>query len=448
MTRRFHKTVDIAKIDEEERTATGYVLIPNELDHQADFFRPEAVSRFFNPGPQTGVMHAAFPEDAAETVESTIIDEPENDFPAGSWRFKRHYKDDELWGLVKDEIVSAFSIGGTVTEAVEHDSVPGDVRIPEGVELAEDEPVIELVDGQTDEISDVDLPAVPRATHKDELGKNILDETESKEEFIAVMQERGRTEDEAERLYQYLVSHTEEKTDLNYEQMTEDTPDDATKWQLFKGWLTGDEGDDAPDTVTLNKATLEDAAETLSKAGRPLNTHNRQALMAIHDAAESALASDVTFRTNRFTDNPQFGFDVAEYGKDNPSHPPAEEPEDDEDEETESAGDDKPDDEEDEDMTEDTDNDTEAKSDEMPEWAKSLKDDIEQLKNDDADDAEKTDETEEPPAWAKALQEEVETLKQQGGYSQQLDGGSATEKENEPADFGTALLGKIAAEAN
>lgn len=455
MSRQFQKTVDITKVDEDERTATGYVLIPNELDHQADFFRPAAVRNFYAEAPDTGVMHAAFPEGAAETVESTIIDEPDEvdgeTFPAGSWRYTRKYHDDELWGLVRDEIVSAFSIGGVIADAAEHGSVPGDVRHPDGVERAEDEPVTELIDGETHEISDVDLPAVPRATHKGEqLGKNILEDTDSKAEFIEVMQERGRSESEAERLYDYLTTHAEsgEKTDSNHEQMTDDTPDDATKWRRFKSWLktdSVDEGDGAPDTITLSKATIEAATETLSKEGRTLNSTNRQALMAAHDAIESALATDTTFRTNRFTDNPQFAFDVAEYGTANPSHPDPE-PDDEEDEE-DRAGEDKPDD-EDEDMTEETDE-TEEKSEEPPEWAKSLIDDVEQLKNEQTDDAEKADDDgEEMPEWAKSLKDDVEALKTQGGQSQQLSGGSVTETDSEGgADFGDALIGKIAAEA-
>lgn len=211
MTQHFQKTVDIKAVDEDARTATGAVLVPDELDHQFDFLRPGAIERFHADDPDTGVMHSAFPDDAAELVRHEILDEPETiggeEFPAGTEVATRKYTDDDLWGLVNDGILNGFSIGGEITKATDHDTVPDDVRVPDDVEHS-DEPVTELIDGRVEEISDVDIPAVPRATYKaDDLGKNLLEDVDSEAEFVELMvEQRGHDESDARRLYQYLTS--------------------------------------------------------------------------------------------------------------------------------------------------------------------------------------------------------------------------------------------------
>jgi len=67
MTRKLNKRVDFVAKDAEEQTATGAVLVPDELDRQGDFLRPEDVENLFNEDVDDGVMHARFPDDAAET---------------------------------------------------------------------------------------------------------------------------------------------------------------------------------------------------------------------------------------------------------------------------------------------------------------------------------------------------------------------------------------------
>jgi len=211
MTRTFHKTVTIKAVDEENRTATGAVLVPDEVDHQGEFLRRDAVECFHSDDPETGVMHSAFPEDAAEFERLEVIDEAEaisgEEFPAGTLVGTRHYTDDELWQLVDDGILTGFSIGGDVEDAAEHDSVPDDVRIPDGVAFEREDGVVELLDGEITEVSDVDIPAVPRATYKGtDLGKAILDEVEGEAEFVELLTtERGHSESEARRLYDYLT---------------------------------------------------------------------------------------------------------------------------------------------------------------------------------------------------------------------------------------------------
>jgi len=296
-TTQFTKTATIKAVDEEERTATAAVLVPGELDHQGDFFRVPAIERFFSDDVDTGVMHAAFPDDAATLERSEIIDEPETigdeEFPAGTWVATRRYEDDDLWELVKDGVLTGFSIGGDITDGDELEAVPDDVVVPDAIrEDVAEGPITELIDGGVTEISDVDLPAVPRATYKGrDLGKSVLEDVDGEEEFVEVMTEqRGHTEDDARRLYAYLVdvredNETETDTDEVANAMSNttadgdappddhseplgDTPDDATKWRRFKAWLTGsDDGNlspeapDAADAADASKASGGDGEE-------------------------------------------------------------------------------------------------------------------------------------------------------------------------------------------
>jgi hypothetical protein len=215
MTETFHKTVDIKTVDEEARTATGAVLVPNELDHQHDFLRPDAVERFHADSPDTGVMHSAFPNDAAELERNEVIDESEaigdETFPPGTWVATRRYEDDDLWQLVNDGVLTGFSIGGEISRAAEHDELPSDVRVPDSVD--HEGGGTELLAGQVNEVSDVDIPAVPRASYKgDGLGKALLDEVDGEAEFVELMvEQRGHEESDARELYQYLTDVRETK---------------------------------------------------------------------------------------------------------------------------------------------------------------------------------------------------------------------------------------------
>ncbi len=72
--RRFSKRVRIAEKDADDRTVTGAALVPWEVDRQGDWLTPDGVRAMFNPDPDDGVMHAVFPDDDAETVESYVAD--------------------------------------------------------------------------------------------------------------------------------------------------------------------------------------------------------------------------------------------------------------------------------------------------------------------------------------------------------------------------------------
>jgi hypothetical protein len=211
------KTVDIKTIDEEQRTATGAVLVPDELDHQHDFLRPDAVQNFHSDDVETGVMHSAFPDDAAELERNEVIDESEQigdeTYPPGTWVATRRYEDDDLWQLVEDGVLEGFSIGGEVSRAADHDELPDDVRVPDGVD--HERGGTELLAGRVEEVSDVDIPAVPRATYKGEMGKSILDEVDGEAEFVELMTEqRGHDEADARQLYQYLTDARTKRRDI------------------------------------------------------------------------------------------------------------------------------------------------------------------------------------------------------------------------------------------
>jgi hypothetical protein len=329
--RRFQKTVAIKATDEDERTATGAALVPNEVDRQRDFLKPAGIEAMYAPDPDDGVMHYRFADDDAELVRNEIIDEPETiggkEYAAGSWIITRKYHDDELYQLVQDGVLDGFSIGGEVSQEVDYalDELPEEVTFPAEVEEG---PATEIQNGSTGEISDVDIPAVPNADHAEKsLTKNLVERAGDEESFVEMMEPRGHSEEDARRLWGHLQSPTDK---AHNHDMTNDTDDpdgaslddvdDATLGKRLKGLLFGgDDGDgdgDDTDSIELVDADPITTAKalTLAKEGRTLSEANRETLMAAHDAVEAALASDMDFETNRFTDSDEYAFDVAQYG--------------------------------------------------------------------------------------------------------------------------------------
>ena len=329
--RRFQKTVAIKATDEDERTATGAALVPNEVDRQRDFLKPAGIEAMYAPDPDDGVMHYRFADDDAELVRNEIIDESEiiggKEYPAGSWIITRKYHDDELWALVDDGVLTGFSIGGEVSEEVERsaDELGDGVTFPAEVEFGG---ASEILNGYTAEISDVDIPAVPNADHAEKsLTKNLVERAGDEESFVEMMEPRGHSEEDARRLWGHLQSPTDK---AHNHDMTNDTDDpdapplddvdDATLGKRLKGlFFGGDDGDgdgDDTDSIELVDADPITTAKalTLAKEGRTLSEANRETLMAAHDAVEAALASDMDFETNRFTDSDEYAFDVAQYG--------------------------------------------------------------------------------------------------------------------------------------
>lgn len=366
--RRFSKTVAIKSVDSEEQTATGAVLVPWELDRQGDFLRPEGVEAMYAPNPDDGIMHARFPEDAAELVEHAIADEPielnGETYPAGTEYATRKYHDDELFQLVEDGILSGFSIGGEVSEQETYDSLedlPDEVSVPDGVDVDRIDEFVEIKNGFITEISDVDIPAVPRAlytTAKSTLEKNLVDETDGREDFIDTFTDRGHSPEEAGQLFD-VVESFEKSADVSRSEAmkalvdathagdrgsdarskhdmtthTDKSADDGLEDEdvgfikRLRKAVSGSTGGDEEDVLELvdsvDPATLEDAgpaiakAVTVAKEGRALNQQNRETLMAAHDAIEATLAADIDHEWNRFTDDTRYSFDLSAF--DDPS---------------------------------------------------------------------------------------------------------------------------------
>ena len=346
MTQEFTKTVAFKSVNEEDRTATGAVLVPNEVDRQRDFLRREGVEAMFEPDPDDGVMHAAFPDGAADLTRSEIVDEPielnGESYPAGTWVATRKYQDDDLWQLVEDGVLTGFSIGGTVDRVREYESgdVPDDVTFPADVPAG---PATEIVDGEVNEVSDVDIPAVPRATYRElsKLGKSITEEVDGEAEFVEVMRERGHAEDEARELWGYLQTHkvaderAESRAGQDNTKMPDDTDDDGAEPESSEETKAADAADiDDVDDATLGSriksalglgggadddvspaAGQSEDPDATEKAGRTLSQSNRRAVMAAVDAQLDLLNdAGVDHGMERFTDRADFAFNIEEYG--------------------------------------------------------------------------------------------------------------------------------------
>ena len=434
MTHEFTKTVAFKAVDEENRTATGAVLVPNEVDRQQDFLRPAGVESMFAEDPDDGVMHAAFPDGAAELVRNEIVDEPielnGEEYPAGTWVATRRYVDDDLWQLVEDGVLTGFSIGGEVERVREYAAgdVPDDVTFPDDVPVG---PATEIVDGEVNEVSDVDIPAVPRATYRElsKLGKSITEEVDGEAEFVEVMRERGHDEADARELWAYLQTHkavderAESRAGQDNSKMTEDTDDDGAEPESSET-PTGEAAKantadiDDVDDATLgsriksalglgggaddggNSSEDPDAADA-EKAGRTLSERNQHAVMASVDAQLDLLDdAGIDHGMTRFTDRDDVAFSIEEYG-DKGQHS-------DDKPDKNAPGGDTPDD----DMTDDNDNNETEKSDEPPAWADELSEKVESIEArvdemDDDADAEKMDDA---PEWAQELAEKVSDL--------------------------------------
>ncbi|WP_255170105.1 XkdF-like putative serine protease domain-containing protein [Natrononativus amylolyticus] len=368
--RSFEKTVSIKATDSEEQIATGVVMVPNEVDHQQDFSRGWAIhaleagySRRYEDGDvYDGTMHVKFPTDDAETIQSYLLDEPttigDQEYPADTWVIERKYYDDELWELIEDGVLAGYSIGGRIPEgglrAYSPDTLPDDVRVPDEVTL--NGPVTEIQAGYINEISDVDMPAVPRAQVqmlKSDLEKNAETLTDP-EQATEILLERGHSQEDAERLGSYLA-----KAAVKQERGEDGLPGGSMSTCIDRLQEEGHDEDEAAhicqslksDDHTMTEETNQEHTDTgtdvnvdlekelddedvsflkrlkaffssndTEKVGQTLNEQNRRYLMAAHDSIESALNSGPDeFQMNRFSDNPRYDFDLGEFGADTKS---------------------------------------------------------------------------------------------------------------------------------
>lgn len=214
------KRVDYIAKDDDERVATGVVMIPDKVDLQGDFAREDLIREWatqfenFNEAGEGdgGIMHAAWPTEWMSLERNEVLDEAEEiggeTVEAGAWIQAWEYNDDELWELVSDGILAGRSIGAidvSWSGAMYPDEVPDDVDRAE--DYPDDQPVWELQGGLIREVSDVDIPAVPDAeilATKRAAQKRLGDHLGNRDAFLEEAMERGHSETEAERLWSVL----------------------------------------------------------------------------------------------------------------------------------------------------------------------------------------------------------------------------------------------------
>jgi len=297
--RRLEKTARIVQKDDQRQVATGIVLVPNEIDKQLDWARPQVIRSWAEDymarlsaaegeeRSRLGVMHAAFPDDAQSLVENRVLDEPEtvgdDQYPAGTWVIGVKYHDDRLWDLVKRGVLSGFSMGGRVTEAEAYhvDELPDDVRVPDSVDAPTDEPVHEMLQGRVREVSTVDSPAVPRATHQQLklAAKNVEKRFHDMEDAFEFLVERGHESQDARILAALITEYANQDEEDGKMSLRE----------RFAAWLKG---------------------EDTEKDGRTLSRANRDDLMAIHDLVERSLSRELDHSPDTYTANPHTEFTI------------------------------------------------------------------------------------------------------------------------------------------
>ena len=217
------KRVDFVAKDDDEQIATGIVMVPDKVDLQFDFAREDTIRGFADQfgdfmevgQADGGLMHAVWPSDWMELERNEVLDEATEiggkEAPAGAWIQSWKFNDDDLWQLVKDDILGAFSIGAIAVQwggPYEQEELE-DVDVPD--EIDEEELVWELAGGTIREVSSVDIPAVPDAQvleTKAEAEKRLADHLGNRDGFVEEALERNPdwSEDDADQLWETLNS--------------------------------------------------------------------------------------------------------------------------------------------------------------------------------------------------------------------------------------------------
>lgn len=351
----FERGVAFKATDSDEQIAIGAVLTPNRVDHQGDFFT-EATIRDLADGFEDriderdavpGVMHTFFPAEDIELADSHVLEGRmelgERELPRGTWVQAYRFTDDELWSLVDDGILGGYSIGGAIasdsTERYDPGNHPEQVSFPDEVKTALDDAglspdevsVREIRDARVLEVSTVDFPAVPDATHEayksHGMAKADARLTGSIVEARLYLEERGHSEEDARRLANYL-NEQKAKESGGWIQRAKDffTPGgagaDSDQPSAILGSTKAGVGAGAKsrsaetpdDDPRGSAADLREDATDLSKAGRTLSDENIRSTMAVHDAALDMLErSDVAHGRMRFTDDRAVDFDEGNY---------------------------------------------------------------------------------------------------------------------------------------
>jgi len=146
----------LAKLDEEQKTLVGAVLIPNKEIPRYDQDKDEKYTVFFTEDTikkaqelfmstlrnNSATYEHKVPVEGMTVVESWIKEDKKNDksnsygfnkLPIGSWFVKMKVNNPEIWESVKEGKVRGFSIEGYFTDRVIEASRPKDI-----IDLAED----------------------------------------------------------------------------------------------------------------------------------------------------------------------------------------------------------------------------------------------------------------------------------------------------------------------
>lgn len=335
----FERGVTYDAADASEQIAIGAVMVPGRVDYDGDYFRADTIremaanfeERVDNDDAVPGVMHATFP-DHVELADSKVVDEPiqlgRRDLPKGTWITAWQFNDDQLWSLVEDGILSGYSIGGVLDEYERHDPEdhPEDVEFPEEVEatlddagLSPDEVAIrEATEGRVFEVSAVDMPAVPDASHEayksTEKANPAL--TGSIVEARSYLEGRGHDPGDARRLANYLNRVKSAEPDgwiSRAKAFFTGEPTSAEKSAHNDGASTPESADNSADAGGVMDG-FENAGNEYEKQGRTLSAANLRSAMAVHDAALDMInRSDIQHGRERFTDDDARDFDLGVY---------------------------------------------------------------------------------------------------------------------------------------
>ncbi|QLK25420.1 XkdF-like putative serine protease domain-containing protein [Natrinema zhouii] len=322
------KRVDFVAKDDDEQIATGIVMVPDKVDLQRDFVREDTIRGFADQfgdfmevgQADGGLMHAVWPSDWMELERNEVLDEAAEiggkEAPAGAWIQSWKFNDDDLWQLVKDDILGAFSIGAIDVQwggPYEQDELE-DVDVPN--EIDEDELVWELAAGIIREVSSVDIPAVPDAQvleTKADAEKRLADHLGNRDGFIEEALERNSdwSEDDAEQLWETLNSAIDVEGSGEPGEKTDSVLARAGKAALSV--LTGSD-DDTPTSAKTSEAPDRDRDRGSNKEGRTLSTANQHSLYAAIDTSLDVLQdAGVDHGMTRFTDREDTTFDLTEH---------------------------------------------------------------------------------------------------------------------------------------
>jgi len=115
--KKFKRFIKITKIDKEQRMVFGFASTP-DLDSDGEIISLEAMKNAlpsYMEFPTIREMHQ--PKAIGTTKTAEIIDDPEKG--KGMWIGAKIVADD-AWKLVKEEVLTAFSIAGHIVEKVEN----------------------------------------------------------------------------------------------------------------------------------------------------------------------------------------------------------------------------------------------------------------------------------------------------------------------------------------